>query len=70
VRAVRTELAERGLKVSYGAVWSFLIAEGLTFQKTLHAAEQQRADVVRKRRLWQRYQGRVDPSRLVFVDET
>jgi transposase len=25
---------------------------------------------VRKRRLWQRYQGRVDPSRLVFVDET
>ncbi len=25
---------------------------------------------MRKRRLWQRYQGRVNPSRLVFVDET
>src|SRR6266536_2605074 len=33
VRAVRTELAERGLKVSYGAVWSFLAAEGLTVKK-------------------------------------
>src|SRR4051812_612685 len=70
VRAVRTELAERGLKVSYGAVWSFLAAEGLTVKKTLHAAEPERVDVVRKRRRWQRYQGRVNPSRLVFVDET
>jgi len=43
---------------------------GSPSKKTLHAAEQERADVVRKRRLWQRYQGRVNPSRLVFVDET
>jgi transposase len=33
VRAVRAELGERGFKVSYGAVWSFLAAEGLTFKK-------------------------------------
>ena len=33
VRALRTELIERGVKVSYGAVWSFLAAEGLTFKK-------------------------------------
>jgi len=39
-------------------------------KKTLHAAEQERPDVARKRVRWKRYQGRVDPSRLVFIDET
>ena len=34
VRALRAELlAERGLRVSYDAVWRFLHAEGLTFKK-------------------------------------
>ncbi len=33
VRGLRSELAERGVKVSYGAVWTFLAAEGLTFKK-------------------------------------
>jgi transposase len=33
VRAVQAELIARGVKVSYGAVWSFLAAEGLTFKK-------------------------------------
>ena len=32
-RAVRAKLREGGIKVSYGAVWSFLAAEGLTFKK-------------------------------------
>jgi hypothetical protein len=32
VRALRAELAERGARASYGAVWSFLAAEGLTFK--------------------------------------
>jgi hypothetical protein len=36
----------------------------------LCAAERQRPDVARKRRRWQRYQGRIDRKRLVFVDET
>ena len=39
-------------------------------KKTLHAAEQERPDVARKRARWKRHQGRVDPSRLVFIDET
>jgi transposase len=39
-------------------------------KKTLHAAEQERADVARKRARWKRYQDRVDPERLVFIDET
>ena len=33
VRGLRSELLARGVRVSYGAVWSFLAAEGLTFKK-------------------------------------
>src|SRR5258708_38619633 len=33
VRGLRSELAERGVKVSYGAGWTFRAAEGLTFKK-------------------------------------
>ena len=34
------------------------------------ASEQDRPDVTRKRVRWKTYQGRVDPRRLVFIDET
>jgi transposase len=33
VRGLQRELAERDVHVSYGAVWSFLAMEGLTFKK-------------------------------------
>ena len=33
-------------------------------------SEQDRPDVARRRRSWKRYQGKVDPRRLVFIDET
>jgi transposase len=36
----------------------------------LCAIEQERPDVARKRARWRRHQGRVDPARLVFIDET
>jgi transposase len=36
----------------------------------VHAAEQARPDVARRRRWWKKYQPRIEPSRLVFVDET
>jgi hypothetical protein len=39
-------------------------------KKSLHAAEQKRADVARARRRWVREQGMLDPARLVFIDET
>ncbi|MCQ8280183.1 IS630 family transposase [Acetobacteraceae bacterium KSS8] len=39
-------------------------------KKTLHATERLRADVQRKRERWIRHQRRIDPARLVFVDET
>ena len=39
-------------------------------QKSLRAAEQERANVARARRRWMREQGMFDPARLVFLDET
>ena len=33
LRALQAELAARGVKVSYGAVWHFVHAEGLSFKK-------------------------------------
>jgi transposase len=39
-------------------------------KKTLFAIEQGRADVARRRKRWQAWQGRLDPKRLVFIDET
>src|SRR6202046_2895500 len=39
-------------------------------KKTLFAIEQARADVARRRHRWRSWQGRIDPRRLVFIDET
>ncbi|HEY3911498.1 MAG TPA: helix-turn-helix domain-containing protein, partial [Stellaceae bacterium] len=64
LRAVMAELAERGTPASYGAVWRFLAREGITFKKSLHASEQDRADVARRRTRWKTHQGRLDPRRL------
>jgi transposase len=36
----------------------------------VHASEQDRPDVARRRTRWRHYQSRVDPERLVFIDET
>jgi putative transposase len=33
LRGLKKELAERGVEVSYGAVWGFVHAEGLSFKK-------------------------------------
>ncbi len=70
VHGLRAELAEWGVKVSNDAVWRFLRKARLTFKKSLRAAERDRPDVARKRERWKRYQGRIDPNRLIFVDET
>jgi hypothetical protein len=39
-------------------------------KKTLFALEQGRADVARRRQRWRSLQHRLDPNRLVFIDET
>ena len=33
LRGLQQELADRGIEVSYGAVWNFVHAEGLSFKK-------------------------------------
>jgi transposase len=70
LRGLVAELAERGLKVDYRSVWSFVHAEKLSFKKTVLAREQDRPDIARRREQWRAYQPRIDPSRLVFIDET
>ena len=39
-------------------------------KKTLFASEQNRPDVARRRAWWKRHQAKIDPARLVFIDET
>src|ERR1700730_14783150 len=70
LRGMVAELAARGTPASYGAVWRFFAREGITFKKSLHASEQDRADIDRRRTRWKQHQGRLDPRRLVFIDET
>ena len=67
LRALLRELADRGLVVSYYALWHFLQHEGVTFKKSLRASEQDRPDVARRRERWKARQARIDPRRLVFA---
>lgn len=46
VRGLLRELGDRGVKVSYGALWAFLAAEGLTFKKN---TVRRRAGAARRR---------------------
>jgi transposase len=48
----------------------FCAARGSASKKTLFAGEQDRPDVARRRTLWKKIQLRLDPRRLVFIDET
>jgi hypothetical protein len=45
-------------------------AKACVSKKTLFALEQGRADIARRRARWKAWQGRFDPKRLVFIDET
>jgi transposase len=44
LRALLAELAERGITVSYYAVWHFFEHEGISFKKSLHTSEQDQHD--------------------------
>ena len=50
--------------------WSSTAARGSASKKTLVALERARAGTARKRRRWKAWQRRLDPRRLVFIDET
>jgi len=45
-------------------------AKGYGSKKTLFALEQARADIARRRQRWRSWQDRLDPTKLVFIDET
>lgn len=66
----RRLLAERGVKADTSMLSRFFRREGVTFKKTLVAREQERPDVSRHRTRWRKYQRQINPSRLVFIDET
>jgi transposase len=70
LRGLVAELAERGVKVSYRTVWNFVHREKISYKKSVFPAEQNRPGVARHRARWKRYQGKIDPKRLVFIDET
>ena len=58
-------MSNAGIEGSRTAVWRFYERHGISFKKTLYAAEQKRAEVARARRRWMREQGMFDPARLV-----
>jgi transposase len=47
-----------------------LSARGCRSKKSLFASEQDRPRIARRRAQWKKYQHRLDPKRLVFIDET
>ena len=64
-------LGGRGVAASLASIWRFLRVCGLTRKKlTPVADERNRPDVIRRRERWTRFQGRADPRKLVFIDET
>ena len=70
LHALLTELGARGVTVCCDTLWRFLRREGLSFKKSVAAGEQERPDVARRRAAWKRFQARIVPERLVFIDET
>jgi hypothetical protein len=65
---LRGLVAERGLKVDDRAVWTFIHAEKLSFKKTVAASQRDRPDVAPRRVRWRKYQDRIEPERLVFIE--
>jgi len=59
LRELLAELTDRGLAVSYFVVWNVVRRGGLSFKKSLHAREQDRPDVTRRRLQLRRHQGKM-----------
>ena len=72
IMELREKIRERhNVGFGYGTVWRFLERHGITRKKkTGHAAEQERDDVANARAAWFEGQLDLDPSKLVFLDET
>lgn len=71
VQELRRALAARGHQFGYDTIQRFFMRHRITRKKrTGHAAEQDRPDVLRRRRAWFDGQIDLDSERLVFIDET
>lgn len=70
IEEVRHALARQGLTFGFGPIQRCFARHGITRKETAHAAEQDRPDILRRRRDW--FDGRLDlePQHLVFIDET
>ena len=65
----RRLLDERQQKAGIGSVWRFFDRHTAS-KKSIRAAEQDRPDVAAARTAWADNQPKLDPDRLVFIDET
>ena len=71
IEELRRALAERGLRFGSGMLHRFLVRHRMTRKKkTGQASEQDRPDVYQRRQKWTGTQARLDPARLVFLNET
>jgi transposase len=67
----RVALFTKDRETTATTIWTTLRRLGLTYKKkSLHAEERNRPDVQKKRRQFRRKVRRIEPKRLVFVDET
>ena len=68
---LRDLLRERGVSASSASICRFLKSCGITRKKPARVAdERNRPDAERRRKRWKRFQGKADPRRPVFIDET
>ncbi|MGX8008272.1 IS630 family transposase [Mesorhizobium sp. ORM8.1] len=64
-------VAEQSVRISRSALSAWLRRHGWTFKKkSAHALEQDRPDILKRRRDWFDGQLDLDPAKLVFIDET
>lgn len=69
IPALAAQLAAEGGQANRVTLWRLVRASGMTVKKTLFASEQDRPLIAWRRAQWRKYQGRLDPKRLVFIDD-
>ena len=67
---LRERLKERGIAVAIGTFWRSSSAARSRTKKSAHAAEQRRNAVNAAREAWFEKQLDLDPTQIVFIDET
>ncbi|WP_315741718.1 MULTISPECIES: IS630 family transposase [unclassified Bradyrhizobium] len=68
---LKAALSAKGHSFSVSALHRFFARRNITFKKkTAHAAEQERPDVLSKRKDWASKQAELSATKLIFIDET